>query len=867
MTGIKIELNSTLGKGATATIYKAHFEGQVCAAKIYNASKRFNKDKIDAMLANPPTNLFIQFADEVYPQLAWPKQIIRVNDGHGYIMPIIDLKESFPLDYYYDSILFKKLNAPEESAISYKLEIARNLASIIADLHKHGHYFVDLKPQNIRVFRHTHIVSLLDCDGFSIAANSDLRYPAELISTDYISPEAYKKQLSPQVLGEDQDRYALAVILFQLLNNGNHPFQGIIHDDSITAPTNDEKAALGLYPYGLEEDPRISPRPQSTHELWPTATRALFDRAFIGDHKNRPSALEWAEHFGQILRNKVLVRCDKFPLDISHMRFKHKECPTCYLIDKRANSIQVKPLITKSSEVPLNLRSEKNKQSNLSSAVDTGGWVIVISVLILVVFVKAIKSDMDFVEANKQVLNEVDRAPSVLPDSEPKNVESTVLNEVVTNNQETHTQEIDDLTKNKSNIANFDSNKSESIQADYEAGVKLLNGNGVKQDLSEAVRLIKNAAEKGHKAAQTHLGVLYATGKGIQKDEVLAAYWYRKSADQGDSDAQNFLGLLYGVKQNYLQSFFWYKKSAEQGNANAQNFLGVLYENGQSVNQDYSRAFFWYKKSAEQGYALAQNNLGAAYLKGQGVKKDEVKAAYWYKKSAEQGDSDAQNVLGLLYGMGKGVKQDYSQSFLWFRKSAEQGNANAQNNLGTLYQQGRGIKQDVTKAAYWYKKSAEQGSDLAQNNLGVLYQDSLSVIHDYSEALYWYTKSADKGNSNAQSNLGSMYAKGLGVKQDGTKALYWLTKSADQNNREAEFNLGTLYGKGLGVVPDYDKAFYWYKKSAENGNPDAQLILGDLYSHGIVVTKDDSEAIKWYQAASKQGNKDAQTKIESIQKK
>ncbi len=503
MARIKIDPNIILGKGATATIYKAHFEGVICAAKVYNDSKRFNKNKIDAMLANPPTNLFIQFADEVYPQLAWPKQIIRVNNGHGYIMPIIDMNRSFPLDYYYDSILFKKLNAPEESAISYKLEIARNLASIIADLHKHGHYFVDLKPQNVRVFRHTHIVSLLDCDGFSVSAESNRRYPAELISTDYISPEAYKKQLSPQVLGEEQDRYALAVILFQLLNNGNHPFQGIVHDDTIIAPTNDEKAALGLYPYGLTKDPRILPRSQSTHELWPTTTRGLFDRAFIGDHKNRPSALEWAEHFGHILRDKVLVRCDKFPLDISHMRFKHKECSKCYLDNlSKIKSNSNANRSTNNQRNTINIESTDNKippNLNKKSELSAISWLMKV-VFFMIILMGAI----------------------IVYDDTPLYSSTPSIN----------------ITKPVVDKPSLEAGEK------VDQGWSYMNPDQPDHiDYTKAFHLNMEGYDLGNPEGASNIGLLYEKGLGVIQSYDSAIYWYGMAMTRSHHSAQAELGL------------------------------------------------------------------------------------------------------------------------------------------------------------------------------------------------------------------------------------------------------------------------------------------------------------------------------------
>lgn len=328
-----IDTSAKLGRGATATIYRVSYGGESWAAKVYHKGRGLNSEKVLAMLANVPANTQIEVGGRNYPQFAWPCALLKDRRGAdvGYLMPLVDIDDSYTLDHYYDQGLFKKLNRPDEAALSYKLEIAQNLSALVAELHRHQHYFIDFKPQNIRVFRRTHVVTLLDCDGFSIFGNGR-RYPAELLSTDYIAPEAQRRNSSPADLAEPQDRYALAVILFQLLNKGTHPFQGIVAAPNIMVNTNDEKAAAGLYPHGVISDPRIKPRPQSTHHLWEDDTRALFDGAFTSSSPTeRPSAREWADHFKSLLDNKVLVRCDRMPDNLEHIRFKGKGCPACYL--------------------------------------------------------------------------------------------------------------------------------------------------------------------------------------------------------------------------------------------------------------------------------------------------------------------------------------------------------------------------------------------------------------------------------------------------------------------------------------------------------------------------------------------------------
>ncbi len=329
----EIDTSVRLGQGASGSVYLHHHDGKPYAAKIYQDKSKVSQDKLLAMLSNRPENVYVEHNEEFFPQLAWPEAIVRnqFNEVVGYLMPYVDTKRSYSLDYFYDYNLFKKLNNQNEAALSFKIEVALNLCKAISYLHKINHYFIDLKPQNIRVFENIHVVTLLDCDGFSIA-DGENRYPAELMSTDYIEPIAIRDSLSPTALGISQDLYALGVILFQLLNQGTHPFQGILQVSTLNANTNDEKAALGLYPHGIKSNRKIKPRPQSIHHLFDPILRQLFDRCFLeAELHSRPSAEEWHTYFKDLLDKKLIVQCERVKLDLQHIRFKDMPCPACYI--------------------------------------------------------------------------------------------------------------------------------------------------------------------------------------------------------------------------------------------------------------------------------------------------------------------------------------------------------------------------------------------------------------------------------------------------------------------------------------------------------------------------------------------------------
>ena len=177
-----------------------------------------------------------------------------------------------------------------------------------------------------------------------------------------------------------------------------------------------------------------------------------------------------------------------------------------------------------------------------------------------------------------------------------------------------------------------------------------------KKDYTRAIALYGVAAEMGHVAAMTALGLLYSGGRGVQPDLAEARKWLGKAAALGDAPAISGLGSLAGAAQNYAEARKWYEKAAALGNAEAMNNLGELYDDPSFFDRlfgnrrakyrlDYNEAGKWYMKAVALGDATAMFNLGKLYEQGHGVAKDAKQARQWYQKAANAGNGAAQERL------------------------------------------------------------------------------------------------------------------------------------------------------------------------------------------------------------------------------
>jgi len=152
-----------------------------------------------------------------------------------------------------------------------------------------------------------------------------------------------------------------------------------------------------------------------------------------------------------------------------------------------------------------------------------------------------------------------------------------------------------------------------SVEELFEKGDRYYHGQGVRKNLTLALRSYRKAAEQGHAAAQNRLGWMYEKGEGVDTDYGEAVTWYRRAAEQGHINAMNDLGYMYrqgwGVTQDYRDALDWFRKAAEKFDSYAEYNLGQMYENGWGTEKDQDEAVRWFRRSASRGHEWAAKRL------------------------------------------------------------------------------------------------------------------------------------------------------------------------------------------------------------------------------------------------------------------
>lgn len=216
-------------------------------------------------------------------------------------------------------------------------------------------------------------------------------------------------------------------------------------------------------------------------------------------------------------------------------------------------------------------------------------------------------------------------------------------------------------------------------------------------------------AHRGDAEAQYNLGLLHGSGTGIAQNLAEAAKWYRRAAEQGHDKAQAMLGVLYssgqGVVQSHTEAIKWWRRAADQGNADARFNLGMAYWKGEGVAQDFDKATALFKSMAPAGSSYARSVLGTKSTPpGPGATLPQTKTI---AKPLEQPPTlplplVARQQNQLQDGMTEPPKPVPAETkFTRYLSAAERGDANAQSQVGYMYAVGLGVARNLVEAHRW----------------------------------------------------------------------------------------------------------------------------------------------------------------------
>jgi DNA-binding helix-hairpin-helix protein with protein kinase domain len=264
---------------------------------------------------------------------AWPASLLFSNNDRqtvqGFTMARMNGKEIHRLYGPRD----RNLEFPSADW-AFLTHVARNCAAAFETLHENGVVMADVNEKNLLVTNNGE-VRLIDCDSYQIK-NGNGHFHCDVGVPLWTAPELQAQVNQMGYAGLERtpnhDRFGLAVLIFELLFMGRHPFAGV--------PTSNQNFEIHeaiqryLFAFSPKTQQRgVKPPPHTLpFNAIPKNLTQLFERAFLqlSERPNaRPTGREWAHELESL--RAALKKCQYDP---GHKYWNGlSSCPWCQIVN------------------------------------------------------------------------------------------------------------------------------------------------------------------------------------------------------------------------------------------------------------------------------------------------------------------------------------------------------------------------------------------------------------------------------------------------------------------------------------------------------------------------------------------------------
>jgi DNA-binding helix-hairpin-helix protein with protein kinase domain len=203
--------------------------------------------------------------------------------------------------------------------------LAHNICTVYRVFHAKRYVIGDINTKNIMVSTQMH-VTVVDCDSIQVHdGRTNKTYPCKVGVREYTPPELVGKDFASTIRTPNNDEFAIAVLVFQLLMQGHHPFSGVqMPGQPDVEDVVHHNMMNKIFPFDRGSRHRCAPpkRAPVYESVIPMALQALFRQAFTTDQ--RPSAEQWTTALLSIIPQ--MVPCSR---DATHMHPRGVMCTMC----------------------------------------------------------------------------------------------------------------------------------------------------------------------------------------------------------------------------------------------------------------------------------------------------------------------------------------------------------------------------------------------------------------------------------------------------------------------------------------------------------------------------------------------------------
>ena len=270
------------------------------------------------------------YSEDRLKQLAWPIDAVKDQSGQtrGFVMKKFSTTEDMA------DLLDESSNKSMNLDWKKRIIVALNLSLLVNEIHSMGQIIGDMNPKNFGVDMNNGYVYAFDTDSFHLYdQNAQKWYPCTVLDSHYIAPELQERfqkgervdSFRPEdTFTTETDRFALAILIFQLLFNGTHPFTAArvpSRGSSVIVHSRVTNIYQRMSPYFNPVVNVTLPVYAPPLSIIPDKMKDAFRQAFL--EEKRPQADEWVEMLKELLGQ--LTKC---PKNHYYWQFNGK-CPWC----------------------------------------------------------------------------------------------------------------------------------------------------------------------------------------------------------------------------------------------------------------------------------------------------------------------------------------------------------------------------------------------------------------------------------------------------------------------------------------------------------------------------------------------------------
>ncbi len=306
-----LRLGRRIGKGGEGEVYTLEGNSEQ-VVKFYTVAEKASREaKIRKMIEDGLAN--------ITPLIAFPIALVRDKTGAFAGFTMAKISGHYPLHELYAPGARKA--AFPNADYRFLVRSATNIARAVGSAHHSRCVIGDINHSGILVSEDGR-AALIDADSFQIS-DGPTRHDCRVGTPDYTPPELQGRKLQGVLRTPIHDAFGLAVVIFQLLWMGRHPYSGKYSKGELPL----ERAISEFrFAYSMRATGMAPPPAVPGLQDFPPGIAAAFEQAFGPEGPIvRPAAKQWIGLLQEL--ETSLVKCARSPLHF--YPGQAPECPWC----------------------------------------------------------------------------------------------------------------------------------------------------------------------------------------------------------------------------------------------------------------------------------------------------------------------------------------------------------------------------------------------------------------------------------------------------------------------------------------------------------------------------------------------------------